>query len=122
MPLFNPSAPIDPLGTYLWLRTQDGIVAKPGGGRTGATKLNGQQCRIVSVATSGDSVVIDRPAWKNDWLTILNDGSSPVQIYAQTTDTLNGVAGVTGISLVAGAEAWLTCYTDGAWRGPVGLG
>jgi hypothetical protein len=121
MPFTSPGAPVDPLATFVWLKTET-VVARPGGGKAQATPLRAQVSHIATVGSSADSVVIDRVAYKDDWQMIHNGGQNPVQVLAKGDDTINGQPAGVGISLVAGAWAVLHCFANGAWLGPTQIG
>lgn len=86
------------------------ITAKSGGGQSGATKLNSMVNFITTVAAAGDSVQLSQ-AFPGVTIVVVNNGANPVQMFANqsTSDTINGVAGSTGISIPAGTFAFVTC-------------
>lgn len=92
------------------------VSAYAGGGQANATALS-SSCRFhrVSVcATAADSVKLPA-AGANDWHYIRNDGAAACQVYGTSTDTINGVAYGTGVSLPVGAGALFVATAANAW-------
>ena len=101
-------------GGYVLEPTQDGIVAHAGGGQANATQLSAVINRVTTVATTADSAVM--PASVAGWtVTVINSGANALQLFGLGTDTINGVASGTGISVAAGVTKTLKCVTVGAW-------
>lgn len=94
--------------------TQAGITAHAGGGRASAVPLTAAISEISVVATIADSVVLP-VALAGAQMTVLNEGAAAAQVFANGTDTINGTAGATGISLAAAAKAIFVCYQTGKW-------
>ena len=46
---------------------------------------------------------------------VRNDGAEAMQVFGAGTDTINGVATATGISMDAATGKVFVCVTDGAW-------
>lgn len=92
------------------------VTAYAGGGQTNATAL-ASTCRfhrISTCATAADSVKLPASG-ANDWHYVRNDGAAACQVYGTSTDTVNGVAYATGVSLPAGAGALFLCTAAGNW-------
>ena len=97
---------------------QDNITALAGGGRPGATLLTKALNRVVTVGTAADSVMLPA-ATGGQALTVVNaHASNACQIFAftGTSDTINGVAAATGISLAAGKTIELVSF-PAIWHG-----
>lgn len=100
----------------------DNIVAHAGGGQTNAQQLYGEVNRIITVATTGDSVMLP-PAVVNQGVTnqagltllVINHGANPMQVYGSGTDTINDVAAATGVSQMQGSMTFFTCTSTGKW-------
>lgn len=100
---------------FYFQSVQDFIVAKAGGGIAGATLLNAMLCRVSTVASPNDSVLLP-PAWQGLSFAVLNATTNPMQVFAQGADTINDtVAGATGVSQMAKSLVWYTCHSDGNW-------
>lgn len=95
-------------------QAQDNIVARAGGGQALATQLVAQTSRIVTVATSGDSVKLPASAPGLE-LVLINSGANPMQVYGAGTDTIDGIASATGVSQMASSVVIYTCTSAGAW-------
>ena len=106
---------VDQQGMF-YVSAFDGITAHAGGGQASAVLLGDQLNGVATVATSGDSVVLPQ-ASPGFTLTIINYGANPAQVFgnATTSDTINGVAGATGISIMPQSIANFYCITAGAW-------
>lgn len=52
---------------------------------------------------------------------VINNGANTVTVYAAqgTTDTINGTAGATGVTLAAGASALFVSAQKGSWYSPI---
>jgi len=98
-------------------RTYAGAVtATPGGTRAAATKLRACVSRITVCATAGDSVALP-PAVGGQVVYVSNSGAAACQIFADpsTSDTINGVAAATGVSLASGKGASINSPAAGVW-------
>ena len=101
---------------------QDSITASTTHTQAGAFALSAQCSRVTVVASAGDAVKAPYAATPGAWFEVINSaGVNSLQLYALGSDTLNGTAGTTGIAVAAGKQAIMTCYTAGAWIGPVAL-
>jgi hypothetical protein len=118
-----PATPLSPnnIGDNRYLagtNNETGITATPGGAQVGAYPLTAQISRIDTVATAGDSVALPeiqqwangdaRPGAVGQLVFVRNSTVNAVQVFGTSTDTINGVASGTGISLPAGKSliAW----------------
>jgi hypothetical protein len=100
---------------------QNGLTAHAGGGQASALALTATYCRVTTVATAADSVKLI-PAVIGAQQTVRNDAATnSMQLFGSGTDTINGVATATGVAVAAGKQAELTCYSAGAWFGPLAL-
>jgi hypothetical protein len=92
------------------------ITATAGGGRAGATRLTSAMNRITVCATAGDSVALP-PAVGGQEIVVLNAGTGACQVFADasTSDTINGVAAGTGVSLATATAATFYAFAPGTW-------
>jgi hypothetical protein len=92
---------------------QDNLVAKAGGGQSGATPITAIITRIITVATNGDSVVM--PAAVPGKFFIKNDGAHSVAIFSQLGEKMNGAKNGS-FTLNAAQAMLLICVTNGEWH------
>ncbi|CAM5999253.1 unnamed protein product, partial [Sphagnum balticum] len=111
-----------PNPSFFYESAVDNIAAHAGGGQALATPLNGEVNRIITVATSGDSVLlppatVDQGVVNQAGLTLLviNHGANPVQVFGSGTDTINDVAAATGVSQMQSSMTFYTCTSTGKW-------
>ena len=92
------------------------LTARAGGGQALATPLLSAVNLIAVCATAADSVRLP-PAMGGQVMWLSNGGAAASQVFAAptTTDTINGVAGSTGISIGAGKSTVLMSPLQGAW-------
>jgi hypothetical protein len=94
-----------------------GITALAGGAQTGAPVMNACINEVDTVATGNDSVQLPI-AVASAMVVVSNQAASnALQIFSNQagTDTINGTAGSTGISLAAGDTAIFFCPVAGKW-------
>ena len=72
--------------------------------------------RITVCATAGDSVALP-PAVGGQEIVVLNAGTGACQVFADasTSDTINGVAAGTGVSLATATAATFYAFAPGTW-------
>jgi hypothetical protein len=102
-------------GTFVLDAVQDSIVAFAGGGQANATQITGQIAKVITVATSGDSVSLPEARPGIDML-LLNRGANPMQVFGNGTDTIDGIAAATGISQMQNSVILYICITQGKWE------
>lgn len=90
----------------------DNITAA-GTNQATATALQADFHRITSVA-AGTGVVLP-PAKTGMDIFIHNHGGLPVQVYGNGSDTIDDIAGATGVVQMNRSVALFTCYSSGAW-------
>ena len=93
---------------------QDSVVAFATGGQTSATQLTGQTCRVITVATAGDSVKLPTSGPGLEIL-VINHGANAMQVYGAGTDQIDDVATATGVSQMANSMVIYSCATAGNW-------
>jgi hypothetical protein len=98
----------------------DSITAHAGGGQTSATQLTAQFNHVTVVASAADSVKLP-PSVVGMQIEMTNSSANSMQAFGTSPDTINGAATGTGVAVAAGKTAIFTCYTAGAWIGPVAL-
>jgi len=90
------------------------LTAHAGGGRTSALALTNEINRVTTVATTGDSVVLPA-ATQGASIVVINEGANPMQVFANGSDTINGIAGSTGISQLVGDNVLYYSAAAGVW-------
>jgi len=98
--------------------SQYNITARAGGGQATATPLTAGTCWITTVATNGDSVQLPS-AVGGQYITVINESGNNANIFSSNStpsDTINGTAGTTAFSLVAG-KVCNFASKPGGWRG-----
>lgn len=108
-----------------WTETfNDGMTARSGGGRALATKIDSMFCRIATVAAINDSVVLPPLALFGGnaiVICVTNDAANAALVFADGTDTINGVAGATGVQQMGKSIVYFQSSKAGAWQA-TGLG
>jgi hypothetical protein len=94
------------------------VTARAGGGQALATVLAAAINRITTVATAADSVAFPASV-AGDWRVVINSGTNNLQLFGTGTDTINGAASGTGVSVAAGARFLAFCPIAGQWFGGV---
>jgi hypothetical protein len=98
-----------------------GVVAFSGGGKASAVQLLAGINQIATAAAAGDSVKLPAAA-PGTYVTVINDGANPVQVFGSGTDTINGVPTGTGISQMQSSVDTYWCGAAGQWRVEGGFG
>lgn len=98
------------------------ITAFAGGGQASAAQLNYGLNQVTVVVTAADSVKLPACSVGAVVYVTNDDSTDAMTVYGASgrTDTINGTAGATGVSQVAGAHAFYVCVapgqTSGAWQ------
>jgi hypothetical protein len=95
---------------------QDTLTAHSGGGQASATQLNYGLNRLSVCALANDSVALPA-ATVGAMCWLANDGVAATKVFGKNgnTDTIDGVAGATGVPLTNAKRAFFHCLTAGAW-------
>lgn len=102
------------LATPQW-QTNYGITALAGGALNSSTPVLVIGSNHVSTsASSGDSVVLP-VAVAGSVVFLANAGANPVQVFGNGSDTINGTAGATGISVANDKRIMFVAVTDNVW-------
>jgi hypothetical protein len=94
----------------------DGYTAKASGTQATAVTMDRMINRVTTVATAGDAVALPA-ARAGHQVCIINAGANSLQVYGQngSSDTINGIAGSTGVSQMAGSTVFFICPGNGVW-------
>jgi hypothetical protein len=95
---------------------QNNITAHAGGGQASATQLTAMENNVTTVATAADSVKLPASV-AGMCITVVNSGTNALQLFGSGSDTINGVASGTGVSLPAGKTGLYSCPAAGKWFG-----
>lgn len=90
------------------------VTAHAGGGQASAVALVSTFNNITTVANAADSVKL-LPSVVGLTQIVSNQGTHAVQVFGSGTDTINGVATATGISVPVGAISTFTVAVAGNW-------
>jgi len=101
-------------GQYPTIGAQDTQTAI-GSNRAGAFVVAYELTRFSTVAASTGAVLPATAAGLS--FTIANAGANTLTVYATGSDTINGTAGATGVSLAAGKTATYYSASTGTWHG-----
>lgn len=120
--MFDGSQVVTAVNEHNQMQVKTTITAFAGGGQTGAIQLNYGLNQVTVVATAADSVKL--PACSIGAIVYVtnDDSTDAMTVYGMTgrTDTINGTAGATGVSQVAGSHALYICVApgtaSGAWQ------
>jgi hypothetical protein len=93
-----------------------GITAHAGGGQASATPLVAQVNLVSTVATAADSVKLPASA-SGLCITVINGAANALQLFGAGSDTINGAAAATGVSVAAGKTGHYCSAAAGTWFG-----
>ncbi len=95
--------------------TNYGITALAGGALSASTPvLTLGANTVTTVASSADSVVLPS-AVAGSVVFVANAGASAMQVFGKGSDTINGTAGATGISVANNKRILFVAVTNGKW-------
>lgn len=101
--------------------TTTGIVAKSVTNTitaTGSNQATGvaltSEYNRVTVGTLNTGVVLPAAA-VGERVVVFNDGSAAIKVYGNGTDTIDGTAGSTGVTLTNTKRCDFVCFAAGAW-------
>lgn len=98
---------------YPTIGSQDNQTAI-GSNRAGAFVIAYELTRFSTVAASTGAVLPAAAAGLS--FTIINAGANTLTVYANGSDTINGTAGATGVSLASGKTATYFSASTGTWH------
>jgi hypothetical protein len=101
-------------GDFVLESAQDLVTATAGGGQSAAFQLNAQTCRIATVASVGDSVMLP-PSAPGLELLVINHGANAMQVYGNGADQIDDQTATTGVSQMANSLVIYSCATAGKW-------
>ncbi len=126
-PIYKGGAPY--FSPFPRVKATTGLTALAGGGQSGATLLTGGINNVTTVASSGDSVLLPpTTASKGVYgslggtVTVINNGASPLAIFPNTGDKINGGAANASITLAVGGIATLSAALANNWYAELSYG
>lgn len=109
-----------------WTETfNDSMTARAGGGRANATKIDSMFCTVSTVASVGDSVVLPPiSSFPGGALIICvtNTAANAMLVFADGSDTINGIAGATGVTQMGGSIVYYQMTKAATWVAILGSG
>lgn len=102
------------LATGYLLRVSSNVAAATGTTRADASQLSGDFRRLSNVA-SGTGVILPTGVIGMA-ITIVHSGANPVKVYANGSETIDGVAGSTGVTLTNGARCLYWFSAANTWH------
>ena len=104
-----------PTGEFIGASALDNLTAFAGGGQGGAILLNAQQCRVTTVATTGDSVKLP-PSVAGSVVFVYNSGANSMNVFPATGETINALAANTALAVAAaGGTTFYAFKLSGGW-------
>ena len=100
-------------GSFQTFSYVDGLTST-GANQAGALQLTKMMNRVTTTAAS--TGVVLPAAFGGMNITLINAGANALQVYGNGTDTINGIAGATGVSLATGKTAEYFTTLNGAWH------
>lgn len=94
--------------------TNPGLTALAGGGRPNAPQLTIGSNSVTTVASGSDSVVLPK-AIPGAVVFVANAGANAMQVFGNGSDTINGTAGSTGISVASAKRIMFVAVAGGVW-------
>lgn len=95
--------------------TTTGLVAKAGGGQSGATPLTGNINRLITTATAGDSALLP-PAVPGRRVSVFNAGVASANIFPQTGESIGTGAANAAFAIATAKGALFDCVAAGVWN------
>jgi hypothetical protein len=96
----------------------DAMTAKASGTQSNSTQIDSMFCRFTTVATAGDGAVLPSiSSFPGGCLSVcvINAASKPMTVYGNGSDTINTVAGATGVSVMPNSIVWFTATSKTSW-------
>lgn len=71
---------------------------------------------VIGTTAANTGVKLPPPVIGADPVYVFNDGASTLKVYGFASDTINGVAGATGVSMLTTAWALFAVTDAGVWK------
>lgn len=95
--------------------TNYGITALAGGALSASTPVLMLGANTVTTVASGADSVVLPSAVAGSVVFVVNAGASAMQVFGKGSDTINGTAGATGISVANNKRILFVAVTNGKW-------
>ena len=95
--------------------TNYGITALAGGALSASTPVLTLGANTVTTVASGADSVVLPSAVAGSVVFVANAGASAMQVFGKGSDTINGTAGATGISVANNKRILFVAVTNGKW-------
>ncbi len=105
-------------GGLFYASVMDGITATASATQSNALVLANMINRITTAAVASGVKLM--PAIAGLEVTLINAGANTAKVFASGSDTIDTIAGSTGVTLIATKTANYYCATNGAWHSQVG--
>lgn len=94
----------------------NGLTALASGGQTGATSLDAALCRVTTVATAADSVVLP-VAFAGRRIVVVNAAAAnAMAVFPALGDVINALSANASISVAANKTIEFVCVVTGTWN------
>lgn len=110
----SPSAAALNMTGPITYNSQTGIVAKAGGGQSGATQIAADISVVGTVATAGDSVLLPSALPGRD-ITIVNTSANSLNVFPATGNQINALGANAAFAMAAGKTATFVSALAGQW-------
>lgn len=102
-----------PVFTGNIIRTATNALTAVGNNRATALAIVADFNRITTAAASTGVVLPTGVVGMS--ITVFNAGANPIKVYAQGSETIDGTAGATGVTLTNALRAVYVCMAAGVW-------
>jgi hypothetical protein len=110
------------IGAFQLCSVASGLTASKTHTQSGAFKINAMLNTFSTVANANDAAVLP-PSFPGMSIAVINSDGNSMQVYATGSDTIQGIAGSTGVSQMANSTVFYQCTAAGAWTAPdLGVG
>ena len=92
-----------------------GLIAFPGGGQTGGTKLGATTNRFTTVATTADSCQLPQASGGLRYY-VTNAGANSMNVFPFLGDAINALSANTAFAVASGKSAIFMCAVTGVWN------
>lgn len=102
---------------------ETGLTAHAGGGQASAQALDATKSfhEVTTVGTAADSVKLPAATGSGNLHIVKNSAASnSLQVFGQSTETIDGVASATGVAVAAGKSRLLIDSAAGKWQSLLG--
>jgi hypothetical protein len=95
---------------------QEGLTAHAGGGQSGATALTADLCRVTTVGTAADSVVLPVAAPGMEIVVINAAAANSMNVFPASGDAINALSANAAFAVAAGKTCSFFSTLAGHWH------